>query len=189
MSFREILLYGTPSTTSNGVSPRNLRVGAVLNSVLLVTFKPATLPVSEVAILTGFTVDSLLPPTFWTAYPNAFSSRLIPKAVTTTSSIISASSAILIFNKDFPFTATSCCWYPIKETISTPLVGTSNLKLPSTSVIVPVPWAPFNLMLAPIIGSPAVSTIVPETKTVFFFCWGDTAKDCTSASLRTWREI
>ena len=93
--------------TNNGFSPRNDKSGVVLNSVLFCTFNPAILPVSEVATSTVFTAARRSPPTFWTEYPNAFSSRLIPKAVTTTSSSNSASSDKVTFITDCLPTGTS----------------------------------------------------------------------------------
>ncbi len=51
-----MFLKGTPSITKIGVSPRNVKVGSATNSVLLRTIKPATLPVSDVAMSIPFTV-------------------------------------------------------------------------------------------------------------------------------------
>jgi len=59
------------------------------------------------------------------------------------------------------------------ETTSLPFAGAFTVKLPSTSVIVPVD-VPFTKILAPIIGSPFSSVTVPIT---FVFC----AKAATEA--------
>ena len=100
--------YGTPSTISIGVHPRRLIDGALLNSVLFFIFNPATFPVNDEAIFTGFTFSNISFPTFCTAYPRAFSSRLIPKAVTTTSLSSFEFSVNLIVKTVFPLTFTSC---------------------------------------------------------------------------------
>ena len=48
ISFNVIFPYGIPSMINMGVSPLNFKEGASLNSVLFLTFKPATFPVNEV---------------------------------------------------------------------------------------------------------------------------------------------
>ena len=55
------------------------------DEALMVT--PATLPANEFMKLASFTVVISSAPTCWTLYERAFSSRLMPRAVTTTDSI------------------------------------------------------------------------------------------------------
>ena len=52
---------------------------------------------------------------------------------------------------------------PTYVTANTELEGKDNVNLPSISVIVPLEALPCSMMLAPIIGSPLLSTTVPLT--------------------------
>ena len=61
------------------------------------TLNPATLPLSAVDQLEGMALVIISPFTVSVAYPNPFSSRLIPKAVTTTSFNCCDSSASFTF--------------------------------------------------------------------------------------------
>ncbi len=58
---------------------------------------PETFPAIEFRIFSWATLVISSPVTLLTEYPSDFSSRLIPKAVTTNSSSVSISSSILIF--------------------------------------------------------------------------------------------
>ena len=93
-----------------------------------------------------------------TAYPNAFFSREIPIAVTTTSSSFWASA----FNTTLKFglITTSCVCIPIYEIckVFAELGTFDKLKLPSTSVIVPR-VVPFTNTEAPTTGCPSSSEI------------------------------
>ena len=148
-----------------------------MNSVLFFTFNPAILPVNEVATFTVFTAASRSPSTFCTAYPRAFSSRLIPNAVTTTSSSSFVFSANRTVSEVLLPTGTSLVMYPIYEMIIELLVPTERLKLPLTSVIVPFPES-FSLILAPIMGKPASSVTSPFIFLVVCCCAAVVSKIC-----------
>ena len=152
----------------SGVSPRSLILGVSLNSVLFWIFKPATFPVKDVVTSTVFAKGRLSPFTFWTAYPRAFSSRLIPKAVTTTSSNLRESSSRVILNISLCPTAIFLVTYPIKEMTNVALSGTSKLNFPSISEIVPF-VVPLWMTLAPGTGSPFPSVTTPVI--FLLFCW------------------
>src|SRR5262249_6600122 len=81
-------LIGIPSTTYRLISfPLNKTVGLRRSSADGPTDKPATLPVRPVMGLASLALVRSSPFTSCTAYPSFLTSFLIPKAVTTTSSI------------------------------------------------------------------------------------------------------
>ena len=100
------------------------------------------------------------PCTSATPYPRALRSRLIPKAVTTTSLSILLSSSSTMFNGALP-AFTSCCLYPTKLMINVAPGLTFRLNLPSRSVTTPL-LVPFSTTEAPITG-PNSSFTIPVT--------------------------
>ena len=104
------LSIGIPSTTINGwldpvneLLPRNTIFEEPPGPLLeRTTCKPDTLPDNAFAILLSRAFTSSSPFNSCVAYPNAFFSRLIPKAVTTTSSNFWVSSANLITPTGLP---------------------------------------------------------------------------------------
>ena len=104
----------------------------------------------------------------WRAYPKDLASRLIPKAVTTTSTNYFVSSAsVTLMSFLFLSIRTFCALYPIKETRIKEFSLTWMLNFPSILVtVLAVP--PTTDILAPMITSPFSSTTVPLTFIVEF---------------------
>ena len=126
VSISGVLVTGIPSTTYKGVlSPENERAPRIVicedapgipDDGLIST--PDTFPCKAPARFELEAWVSLSDLISCTAYPNAFFSREIPIAVTTTSSKISVSECKTIFT--IGFTATSCDFIPINETTKVP---------------------------------------------------------------------
>ena len=100
-------------------------------------------------------------PTVATAYPNAFFSLLIPRAVTTTSSI-SCSLFLSLAIKLPEETEIVVAENPIPETSKIAFGATLILKVPSAPVVVPV-LAPLTLIEIDARGLPLSSVIFPVT--------------------------
>ena len=164
----ELSRTGSPSTTQSGVllplkefRPRStIRVGPPTPLPDCDICTPATLPCSRFETLVERFSEKTSVFTSCMAYPNAFFSRLIPNAVTTTSESISLSSFNVMEKLVFLLILISCFSYPMNEIISLPFSGASNLKAPSMSVIVPR-VVPSTETLAPIMDSPFTSFPVP----------------------------
>ncbi len=128
------------------------------------TDNPATLPerASATLVVRELIISSAL--TVVAEYPRVFSERVIPIAVTTTSSKfwVSDCRSTLITG----FTATSCMFMPTYEICKIlPSGGTSKEKRPSISVTVPI-VVPLTRTDAPIIGRPSSAAVtVPVTFT------------------------
>ena len=102
------------------------------------------------------------PPNFCTEYPNDLASRVIPRAVTTTSPSTLVSSSIIRLTISFSGLNTTFL-NPTQAASSSPILFIIfNTKLPLTSVMVPL-VVPFSMIVAPITGSPFGVLIVPFT--------------------------
>ena len=102
------LLIGIPSTTYSGwlfpsIDEYPLIITLADPPIVPLFFicAPATWPDNELIKFTSFIVARLSPSIVWVAYPRDFLSLEIPKAVTTTSSII-IPSVIVTFTEDLP---------------------------------------------------------------------------------------
>ncbi len=135
------LFIGTPSTIIKGwLSPvkellprRVIFVEDAGPLEPLITCKPETLPTRAFATLVSFASVSCSDLTSWNEYPRDLRSLLIPIAVTTTSSMLLASSCKLIFN-EVEETVASLVRYPMLEKrIFWPLLASME-KLPSLFV-------------------------------------------------------
>ena len=130
-----VLITGTPSTTKRGWLSLLREVAPLITMLtddpvppveLMTT--PDILPASELITFSWATLIMSSPSTFPTENPSDFSSRVIPSAVTTTSSnlsMLSISSMLITFR---PPTTTSWVSYPIKENISA-------ASVPGTSIV------------------------------------------------------
>ena len=138
---------GTPFTITNGallpareVIPRMLtKVSELTSFDVLVIFIPETFPASAFSRFCCGTRSIIADFTSPTEYPRAFFSRLMPNAVTTTSST-PVLTAISVTSMDvLLLTWISCPSIPTKENTNTDCeFGTVILYLPSKSVTTPV---------------------------------------------------
>ena len=162
---------GTPSTTNNGCelplmvfTPRiTMLVPEPDRPLVAPIFTPGALPLkTRPRSPSGRSSKSFLP-TEDTAYPKAFFSRLIPKAVTTTSLRFSSA----VFKETFPASeaATSFFSNPVPEITKTAPGLTVSLKTPLASVAVP-PLLFFSTTAAPSMGFPLSSVTFPVTVVV-----------------------
>ena len=126
---------------------------------------PAIFPFSLLSTFASLPTFMSSPSTACWAYPKDFLSRLMPKAVTTTSFNTWESSKRLITSSLFPFKGISMVWKPTYENTSVAFSASSTCseKRPLMSVIVPFPDWPFTTTVTPGSSSLLGSRTFPVT--------------------------